>query len=48
MEITEVRIKLVENSAERLLAFCSITIDAAFVIRDLKIMVHRGFLWVAP
>ena len=38
MQITEVRIKLVENAAERLLAFCSITIDAAFVVRDLKII----------
>jgi stage V sporulation protein G len=38
MEITEVRIKLIENAAERLLAFCSITIDHAFVIRDLKII----------
>ena len=38
MEITEVRIKLVENAAERLLAFCSITIDGAFVIRDLKLI----------
>jgi stage V sporulation protein G len=38
MEITEVRIKLVENAAERLLAFCSITIDAAFVIRDMKLI----------
>ena len=38
MQITEVRIKLVENAAERLLAFCSITIDGAFVIRDLKII----------
>mgnify|MGYP006275709977 CR=1 FL=1 len=38
MEITEVRIKLIENAAERLLAFCSITIDAAFVVRDLKII----------
>ena len=38
MEITEVRIKLVENVAERLLAFCSITIDGAFVIRDLKLI----------
>jgi stage V sporulation protein G len=38
MEITEVRIKLVENAAERLLAFCSITIDSAFVIRDLKLI----------
>ena len=38
MEITEVRIKLVENTTERLLAFCSITIDGAFVIRDLKLI----------
>ena len=38
MEITEVRVKLVENAAERLLAFCSITINAAFVVRDLKII----------
>ena len=38
MQITEVRVKLVENGAERLLAFCSITIDAAFVVRDLKII----------
>jgi stage V sporulation protein G len=38
MQITEVRVKLVGNAAERLLAFCSITIDAAFVVRDLKII----------
>ena len=38
MEITEVRIKLVEHAAERLLAFCSITIDGLFVVRDLKII----------
>jgi stage V sporulation protein G len=38
MEITEVRVKLVEQTAERLLAFCSITIDAAFVVRDIKII----------
>jgi stage V sporulation protein G len=38
MNITEVRIKLVENAAEKLLAFCSITLDAAFVVRDLKII----------
>jgi stage V sporulation protein G len=38
MHITEVRIKLVESAAERLLAFCSITIDASFVVRDLKII----------
>ncbi|MEX0586367.1 MAG: SpoVG family protein [Pirellulales bacterium] len=39
MEITEVRIKLMEeDTAERLKAFCSITFDNAFVIRDLKII----------
>lgn len=38
MEITEVRIKLMEESGERLQAFCSITFDNCFVIRDLKII----------
>lgn len=38
MEITEVRIKLMEEPSDRLQAFCSITIDGAFVIRDLKII----------
>ncbi len=38
MEITEVRIKLMEESSERLQAFCSITFDDCFVIRDLKII----------
>lgn len=38
MEITEVRVKLMEDSDDRLQAFCSITIDDCFVIRDLKII----------
>jgi stage V sporulation protein G len=39
MKITEVRVKLVNgNDAERLRAFCSITIDELFVIRDLKVI----------
>ncbi|NND98789.1 MAG: stage V sporulation protein G [Pirellulaceae bacterium] len=38
MEITEIRIKLMESSEDRLRAFCSITIDECFVIRDLKII----------
>ena len=38
MEITEVRIKLMEESEDRLRAFCSITIDHCFVVRDLKII----------
>ena len=38
MEITEVRIKLMEDQSERLKAFCSITFDSCFVVRDLKII----------
>lgn len=38
MEITEVRIKLMDDPQDRLKAFCSITLDACFVIRDLKII----------
>ena len=38
MEITEVRIKLTEDSDDRLQAFCSVTFDDAFVVRDLKII----------
>ncbi len=38
MEISEVRIKLMSDPNDRLKAFCSITLDAAFVIRDLKII----------
>jgi stage V sporulation protein G len=39
--ITEVRIKLMDegnNDNERLQAFCSVTFDDAFVVRDLKII----------
>ena len=38
MDITEVRIKLMNDPQERLLAFCSITLEGCFVIRDLKII----------
>jgi stage V sporulation protein G len=38
VEITEVRIKLMEEPGERLQAFCSITLDDCFVVRDLKII----------
>lgn len=38
MEITEVRVKLMEDTDDRLQAFCSITFDNAFVVRDLKII----------
>lgn len=38
MDISEIRIKLMEGSEDRLRAFCSITIDNCFVVRDLKII----------
>jgi stage V sporulation protein G len=47
MEISEVRVKLVERSSERLRAFCSITLDKDFVIRDLKIIDGTNGAFVA-
>lgn len=38
MEISEVRIKLMDDPGDRLQGFCSITFDKCFVIRDLKII----------
>ena len=38
MKITEVRVKLMEDSDDRLQGFCSITFDDCFVVRDLKII----------
>ncbi len=38
MQITEVRIKLMDDPQDRLKAFCSITFDDCFVVRDLKII----------
>jgi len=38
MEITEVRIKLMASSEDRLRGFCSVTFDSCFVVRDLKII----------
>jgi len=38
VQVTEVRIKLMEEPGERLQAFCSITLDDCFVVRDLKII----------
>lgn len=47
MDITEVRIKLMDEPGERLKAFCSITFDNCFVIRDLKIIEGATGLFVA-
>ena len=47
MKITEVRIKLMDEPGERLKAFCSITFDDCFVIRDLKIIDGTSGFFVA-
>lgn len=47
MDITEVRIKLMDEPGERLRAFCSITFDDCFVVRDLKIIEGTSGLFVA-
>lgn len=49
VQITEVRIKLVTDLDDRLRAFCSITIDGEFVVRDLKIIQgQKGYFVAMP
>lgn len=49
MEISEVRIKLIDNRDERLKAFCSVTFDNEFVVRDIKIIKGvKGFFVAMP
>ena len=49
MEITEVRVRLIPNrgSGDRLRAFCSVTFDGDFVIRDLKVIDGANGVFVA-
>ncbi len=47
MNITEVRVKLVSNKDDRLKAFCSMTLDNDFVVRDIKIIEGTGGIFVA-
>ena len=47
MEISEVRIKLIENKDDRLKAFCSVTMDNEFVVRDIKIIEGTNGYFVA-
>lgn len=47
MEITEVRAKLVRNKDDRLKAFCSVTMDNEFVVRDIKIIEGTNGFFVA-
>ena len=47
MKVTEVRVKLNLSSTDRLRGFCSITLDNAFAVRDIKIIDGPGGLFVA-
>lgn len=47
MEISDVRVRLVEDSNERLRAVCTVTLDNEFVIRDVKIVDGTHGLFVA-
>jgi stage V sporulation protein G len=47
VEITEVRVRLAERKRDRLRAFCSITFEDAFVVRDVKVIQGNEGLFVA-
>lgn len=47
MEITEVRVRLVSNRDDRLKAFCTMTIDNAFAVRDIRVIEGGGGYFVA-
>lgn len=47
MRITEVRVTHIDDADDRLRAFCSITFDDSFVVRDLKIIDGANGLFVA-
>ena len=47
LEISEIRIKLLENQRDKLRAFASLTLDRCVVVRDIKIIEGPGGLFVA-
>ncbi len=47
MQVTEVRVKLMDRKSERLKAFCSVTFDSEFVVRDVKVIEGTHGLFVA-
>lgn len=49
MNISEARVKLVSDKTDKLKAFCSITIDGEFVIRDIKVIQGgKGYFVAMP
>jgi len=47
MKISEVKVKLLSNKDDRLKAFCSITMDNEFVVRDIKVIEGTNGYFVA-
>lgn len=47
MKITEVRVKIMDVRGDKLQAFCTVTLDDSFVIRDLKIIGGSRGIFVA-
>jgi stage V sporulation protein G len=47
MKVTNVTVKLSPQSGDRLKAFCTMTLDGEFVVRDLKIIEGTNGLFVA-
>jgi len=49
VEVTDVKVKLVSDKADKLKAFCTITLDGEFVIRDIKVIKGaRGYFVAMP
>ena len=47
MEITEIKVNLVQDPDQKLLGFCSLTFDQEFVVRDLRIIRNERQVFVA-
>lgn len=47
MEVSSIRVKLVDETSDRLRAVCSVTFDEVFVIRDVKVVDGTSGLFVA-
>lgn len=47
LNITDTRVRLLDNSDSKLKAIASITIDSAFVIHDIKVIEGEGGIFIA-
>jgi stage V sporulation protein G len=47
MQLTDIRIKLCDDQGNRLKAFCALTFDSTFVIRDVKLIDGNDGLFLA-